>query len=108
MTTAALFIAALSITSPAFQPAGQLPPKYTCDGQGVNPALTIAGVPAAAKSLALIVVDPDVPKSIKPDGRYLHWALWNLQATTTMMIEEGRGGGLSESGRAGYVPACPP
>jgi Raf kinase inhibitor-like YbhB/YbcL family protein len=97
----------MRISSPAFEHNALFPPKFTCDGAGTNPALQISGVPPAAKSLALIVFDPDVPRSIKTDGRYLHWALWNL-APDTAAIAEGRGGGLSEGGGSGYVPACPP
>jgi hypothetical protein len=104
---ASLILATLGIGSPAFQQNGAIPPKFTCDGQGTNPALQFTGVPAASKSLALVVFDPDVPKALKPDGRYLHWALWNLPSSTTT-IEEGRSGGLSEGGRAGYIPPCPP
>jgi Raf kinase inhibitor-like YbhB/YbcL family protein len=107
MATAALLFAALSITSSSFQQDVGIPSAFTCDGAGKNPPLHLSGVPAEAKSLALIVFDPDVPKYIKPDGRYLHWALWNLSPSTTT-IEEGRGGGLSENGRSGYIPPCPP
>lgn len=107
MTTAALLIAALSITSPSFEQNASIPPAFTCDGAGKNPALQVGGVPPAAKSLALVVFDPDVPRAIKFDGRYLHWALWNLPPDTST-IAEGRGGGLSEGGRGGYIPACPP
>jgi len=97
----------LGLTSPAFEANGSIPSKYTCDGQGTNPPLQIAGVPAGSRSLALIVYDPDVPKSIKPDGRYSHWVLWNI-ATGTSAIEEHRSGGISENGRSGYIPPCPP
>jgi phosphatidylethanolamine-binding protein (PEBP) family uncharacterized protein len=45
--------------------------------------LQISGVPPAAKSLVLIVVDPDVPKLIKADGRFLHWAVWDLPPGVT-------------------------
>ena len=107
MTAAALVVAALSISSPSFQQNAALPEKFTCDGAGTNPALQFSGVPATAKSLALIVFDPDVPKMLKEDGRWLHWALWNL-APNAPGIAEGYGGGLSEGGGAGYVPACPP
>jgi hypothetical protein len=97
----------VQLTSSAFQPDGSIPAKYTCDGAGVSPPLQIAGVPAGSRSLALIVYDPDVPKSIKPDGRYSHWVLWNL-APGISGIEEHRSGGISENGRAGYIPPCPP
>ena len=97
----------MQLTSSAFQPNGSIPAKYTCDGAGVSPPLQIAGVPAGSRSLALIVYDPDVPKSIKPDGRYSHLVLWNL-APGISAIEEHRSGGISENGRAGYIPPCPP
>jgi Raf kinase inhibitor-like YbhB/YbcL family protein len=70
--------------------------------------LQFSGVPPTAKSLVLIVVDPDVPRLIKADGRFLHWALWDLPAETSE-IEEGKGArGLNENGAGGYIPACPP
>ena len=97
----------MQLTSPAFEPNGSIPAKYTCDGPGGNPPLQISGVPAGSRGLALIVYDPDVPKSIKADGRYSHWVLWNL-APGTSAIEEHRSGGISENGRAGYIPPCPP
>jgi Raf kinase inhibitor-like YbhB/YbcL family protein len=97
----------VQLTSSAFPPNGSIPAKYTCDGAGVSPPLQIAGVPAGSRSLALIVYDPDVPKSIKADGRYSHWVLWNL-APGISTIEEHRSGGISENGRAGYLPPCPP
>jgi Raf kinase inhibitor-like YbhB/YbcL family protein len=103
----ALVLAALSISSPGFQQNGLLPAAYTCDGAGTNPALRFGGVPPGTKSLALIVFDPDVPKYARTDGRFLHWMLWHLPADTAG-IEEGRGGGVSEGGRSGYVGACPP
>ena len=85
--TAVVLFAALSVSSPAFQQNGSIPPEFTCDGAGKNPALEIGGVPAGAKSLALIVFDPDVPKAIKSDGRYLHWALWNLEPTSAVTFQ---------------------
>lgn len=96
-----------TLTSPAFAPDGSIPAKYTCDGAGVSPPLQIAGVPAGSRSLALIMYDPDVPKSIKADGRYSHWVLWNLPPGTST-IEEHHSGGLSENGQAGYLRPCPP
>jgi len=98
----------LRITSPDFQPNATLPPSATCDGAGRNPALQFSGVPPSAKSLVLIVVDPDVPRSIKSDGRYLHWARWDLPPDTSKIAEGRDGRGLNEIGRGTYIPACPP
>ena len=97
----------MRLTSPAFESNGSIPATYTCDGAGVSPPLQISGVPAGSRELALIVYDPDVPTSIKADGRYSHWVVWKL-APGTSAIEEHRSGGLSENGRAGYLPPCPP
>src|SRR5215467_8934125 len=105
-----VFVAAgsLRITSPEFQSNGTLPPSATCDGAGRNPELQVGGVPLSAKSLVLIVVDPDVPRAIKSDGRYLHWARWDLPPDTSKIPEGRDGRGLNEIGRGTYIPACPP
>jgi Raf kinase inhibitor-like YbhB/YbcL family protein len=98
----------LRISSPSFEQDAVMPPQFTCDGEGTSPALRFSGAPAAAKSLVLIVVDPDVPKAIKPDGRYLHWAIWDLSPGRTEIIQGQRARGLNENGPGGYIPACPP
>ena len=64
---------ALKISSPAFRHNEHIPAKYTCDGTDVNPALAIENVPAGAKSLALIVDDPDAPA-----GTWVHWVVYNI------------------------------
>src|SRR5579862_4259874 len=51
----------LELISQVFRDGGNIPPQYTCKGQGVNPPLNISGVPDSAKSLALIMHDPDAP-----------------------------------------------
>jgi Raf kinase inhibitor-like YbhB/YbcL family protein len=66
-------MAALQITSPAFQNNGHIPRQYTCDGRDINPPLMIANVPQRAKSLALICDDPDAPIGI-----WVHWVIWNI------------------------------
>lgn len=98
----------LRISSPSFQPNTTLPSSATCDGVGRIPELEISGVPSAAKSLVLIVVDPDVPRAIKSDGRYLHWALWDVPPDTATIVEGGSARGFNENGVGGYIAACPP
>ena len=101
--------AGLTITSPAFKNNAPIPMKYTCEGQSVNPALVFGGVPPAAKSLALIVEDPDVPKDLMPSGVFDHWLLWDLPAATKGLGEgERKAEGLNGTGTAGYVGPCPP
>jgi phosphatidylethanolamine-binding protein (PEBP) family uncharacterized protein len=55
----------MNITSSVFQDNGTIPSKYTCDGDNINPPLEIEGVPEEAVSLALLVLDPDIPASVK-------------------------------------------
>jgi len=67
----------MKISSTAFGRNGQIPKKYTCDGSDVNPPLNSEEIPANARSLALIVDDPDAPA-----GTWVHWVLWNIDPKT--------------------------
>jgi Raf kinase inhibitor-like YbhB/YbcL family protein len=107
MTAASLSAGSLQIASPSFNQNEVLPEQFTCDGAGTSPALQFSGAPRGTRSLVLIVVDPDVSRSIKPDGRFLHWALWNLAANRTEIIEGQRALGLNENGPGDYLPPCP-
>jgi phosphatidylethanolamine-binding protein (PEBP) family uncharacterized protein len=57
---------AMTLNSPAFQPNDHIPSKYTCEGEDVSPPLTWEGVPNGAKSLVLIIDDPDAPDPKAP------------------------------------------
>jgi Raf kinase inhibitor-like YbhB/YbcL family protein len=72
----------MKITSPAFQEGGTIPEKFSKNGQNVSPELRIEGAPAEAKSLALIVDDPDAPV-----GLFTHWLVWNVDPKTTEIAE---------------------
>ncbi|MDO8565591.1 MAG: YbhB/YbcL family Raf kinase inhibitor-like protein [Candidatus Moranbacteria bacterium] len=102
----------MRIESPAFEENGFLPVAYTCDGVGVNPPLIFADVPTEARSLALIVDDPDVPKDRHPDGLFVHWVLWNIDPAITGIEEnsvpQGAVEGATTRGVPGFVRACPP
>ncbi|MBF0331394.1 MAG: YbhB/YbcL family Raf kinase inhibitor-like protein [Candidatus Omnitrophica bacterium] len=63
----------MKITSPDFKHNARMPSHLTCDGADVSPVLDIDMVPAEAKSLALIVDDPDAPK-----GTWDHWIIYNI------------------------------
>jgi Raf kinase inhibitor-like YbhB/YbcL family protein len=95
----------LTIKSPAFEANTEIPKKYTCEGDSVNPALTIEGVPAEAKSLALILDDPDAV-----NGVFDHWVIWNIPASTDKIEEDSAPGveGYNSGRRPGYYPPCPP
>lgn len=96
----------LRLTSTAFEPNGLIPKKYTCDGSNFSPPLTISGVPPGAKSLALIMDDPDAPA-----GVWDHWIVYNLPAETR---ELGEGDpppgtlGLGTAQNSNYDGPCPP
>ena len=97
-------ISNLIITSPAFTNEGEIPAKYTCDGEDINHPLHIAEIPGEAVTLALIVEDPDAPK-----GTYDHWLVWNIKPRST--IEENSIPGISgnnSAGKTGYHGPCPP
>jgi Raf kinase inhibitor-like YbhB/YbcL family protein len=101
----------MQITSPAFLNGQTMPVKYSCDGEGVNPPLVFSGVPIKAKSLALIVDDPDVPKNLKPDGLFVHWVLYNITPDTKILAEDSQNAGslgLNSAGAPGFTAPCPP
>lgn len=107
---------ALTINSPAFAAGGSIPAKYTCEGQDVSPALTWTGVPAGAKSVALVVDDPDAPDPAAPKRVYVHWVLYNIPATAAGLPEAvaasalpaGTREGTNDWNRTGYGGPCPP
>src|SRR6184192_2385669 len=72
----------MKISSPAFQEGGTIPEKFSKNGQNVSPELRIEGAPTEAKSLALIVDDPDAPV-----GLFTHWLVWNIDSKTTEIAE---------------------
>jgi Raf kinase inhibitor-like YbhB/YbcL family protein len=72
----------MTVGSPAITDGGSIPSRYTCDGENVSPPLRIGGTPHGAKSLALIVDDPDAPS-----GDWVHWVLWNIPPETTEIAE---------------------
>jgi len=96
------------LTSPAFDHGAIIPKKYTCDGGDINPELQIQNVPDEAKSLALIMHDPDAPRQ----GGFTHWVLWNIDPATTVIKQESippnAVEGQNGAGRSGYTGPCPP
>lgn len=101
----------MRLTSSAFENGGRIPAKYTCDGPGISPALSFEGVPAGARSLVLLADDPDVPTSIRPDGMWDHWVVFNISPTVTNVPEGQEPPGVAGSGTGGtngYHGPCPP
>lgn len=97
----------LKITSPAFKESGDIPDKYACNGENVNPEIKIEGIPAEAKSLVLIVDDPDAPA-----GDWVHWVVFNIPvAGSALKIEENSAPGeegMNDFKKTNYGGPCPP
>ena len=97
----------MKLTSTAFQENGLIPKEHTCDGKDVNPPLTLADVPAGAKSLAMIVDDPDAPM-----GTWVHWVIWNidpgLKSIGANSVPSGSVQGLNDFRANKYGGPCPP
>jgi len=101
----------LELKSSAFEHNGNIPSKYTCDGENISPALSISGVGSSAKSLVLIMDDPDIPKGINEENIWDHWVVFNIPPDTTAITEssEPKGvAGIGTSGKVGYHGPCPP
>ena len=101
----------MKITSPVFMENGTIPTEYTCDGRNVSPPLVFADIPQGARSLALIVEDPDVPKDRRPSGVFDHWVLFNIPPDMNGIdVNEIPPGihGANSAGRAAYTGPCPP
>ncbi len=107
---------ALSLSSPAFGAGGEIPELFTCEGRDISPALEWSGVPAEAKSLVLIVDDPDAPDPKAPRLTWVHWVLYNLpptakglaQALSPRDLPAGTRQGTNDWKRTGYGGPCPP
>lgn len=106
----------LTLTSRDFQHGGGIPRRFTCEGEDVSPALAWSGVPTGAKSLALIVDDPDAPDPAAPKMTWVHWVLYDLPpdgtglpgAVSSRNLPPGAREGRNDWKRTGYGGPCPP
>ena len=101
------------LKSTAFLADGDIPSRFTCEGNGISPELSWSGAPQGTKSFALIVHDPDAPRS----GGWTHWVVFNIPANVSHIAENAPksgqlpGGGVqgrNDSGKQGYMGPCPP
>ncbi|SPE34501.1 conserved hypothetical protein [Burkholderiales bacterium] len=106
----------LQLISTAFGHGASIPRRFTCEGEDRSPPLSWSGIPAHARSLVLIVDDPDAPDPAAPQMTWVHWVLYNL-APDTVGLEEGvkllalPAGtllGKNDWKRTGYGGPCPP
>jgi Raf kinase inhibitor-like YbhB/YbcL family protein len=97
----------MQIKSTSFVDGQTIPTTFTCSGSGVSPVLVISDVPENAKSLVLIMHDPDAVS-----GDFIHWLVWNIDPKTKVINEDeiptGATVGANCLGKTGYVAPCPP
>jgi len=97
----------MKVISSAFEDGEMIPAIYTCDSDNINPPIEIEDVPEGAKSLALIMDDPDAP-----GGVFTHWMMWNISPSTKMITEnewlDGAEQGINDGRELGYMGPCPP
>lgn len=97
----------IKVSSTAFYHNDFIPQKYSCDGEDINPPIKIENVPVEAKSLVLIVDDPDAPM-----GTWNHWLMWNIDPQINEIQENSVPGGAvlgtNDFGKLEYGGPCPP
>jgi Raf kinase inhibitor-like YbhB/YbcL family protein len=103
----------LTLTSSAFSHNDLIPSQYTCDGENMNPPLSISGVPEGTESLVLVMDDPDIPEEIKAARgieKFNHWAVYNLPIDTKEIPSSAIVGaaGMNSRGESTYTGPCPP
>ncbi len=100
----------ITVTSPAFRDGAPIPTRFACKqegGQGKTPPLRWSVASTGVGAQALVVDDPDAP-----GGAYVHWVLFNIDATANEILEgvvpRHALQAANTSGKAGYSPPCPP
>lgn len=107
---------AFTLKSAAFVSGGEIPAKHTCEGEDVSPGLEWVEVPEGARSLVLIVDDPDAPDPRAPRMTWVHWVLYNIppeagglpEAAESDDLPAGTEEGVNDWKRTGYGGPCPP
>ena len=105
-------IMALTVSSSSFTSGGEIPKKFTCEGQDSSPQLSWSGAPSGVQAFALIADDPDAPT-----GTWTHWVVYDLPGTATSLAEgyakseqlpDGSKQGRNDFRKIGYNGPCPP
>jgi hypothetical protein len=104
------------LTSPAFEPGGSIPTRYTCEGEEISPPLAWTGSPLETESFVLIMDDPDVPDPTSPRRTWVHWVVYDIPGTSRELREgislhampDGSLEGKNDSGDIGYGGPYPP
>jgi Raf kinase inhibitor-like YbhB/YbcL family protein len=102
-----VFLGPMKLISPDFSDGSSIPDRFTCDGENISPTLNVEEVPETAKSLVLIVDDPDAP-----GGTFTHWLIWNLTSDLAQIMAgnppSGAVQGTNDFGALRYGGPCPP
>lgn len=106
----------MNLFSPAFANGAEIPATHTCEGPDRSPPLAWTGIPVGARSLVLIVDDPDAPDPRAPKMTWVHWVLYNLppengglpEAVSAAALPPGTLEGTSDYKRTGWGGPCPP
>jgi Raf kinase inhibitor-like YbhB/YbcL family protein len=101
----------MQIVSPVFADEGWIPVEYSVAGTGSLVPLEFADVPVEARSLALVVHDPDVPRDRRPDGNFDHWVVWNIPPEHGGLSDAADAPGVVGANSRGaneYVAPAPP
>ncbi len=98
----------LRITTDDFKDGGEIPKKFTCDGEDLSPELRWEGAPQGTKSFVLVVEDPDAP-----GGTFVHWVLYDMPASSGKLPQGMKAGGTLKEGRTDFGRnawggPCPP
>lgn len=95
----------LLVESVAFCQGGEIPKKYSCEGENINPPIEVKGFSEKTQTLAIILEDPDAPRGI-----FDHWLVWNILIHEQPIAENSILGvnGRNSFGKNGYDGPCPP
>lgn len=102
-----------TLTSDAFAPNKAIPARFSCEGEDVNPPLSIAGTPDGTMSLAVVMEDPDIPDAVKSQMGieiFDHWVAYNIPPSTKEIAADDSIGtqGANSGDGIGYTGPCPP
>lgn len=96
----------MDLTSDSFENGQHIPAPYTCDGDNINPPLSIGGIPEEAESLAVTVTDPDAP-----EGTWTQWVVFNIPPDEDEIDEDSVPDdalkGVNDGGTMNWSGPCP-
>ena len=104
----------LALNSSAFSEGDDIPILHTCEGENSSPPLEWSGVPTGAKSLAIIVDDPDAPDPANPKTTWVHWVVYNIPVSVHELevgakeLPKEALQGRNDWGQNRYGGPCPP